>query len=459
MTIQNRLAVTLLSFLASTALVGSATADCTGSTCSLGGQNRFQIGSSLPIPVSLNFATTLTPGRLTTMGSHTTTTMGGVGNPVTSNALLKKFDYYATSMGGFGMPGINKATVSATIMQQSPAPAGTPSTAPRSLMMAPGQLHFNEDIFSIGLMAAQTTVLAVQTDFTFDWPHPNWGSVTYAAGGRTGPPTVTWCAGLPKPGSINPACATPSSFGFTTTTTGPSPTNMSVTKPRSNGIIRFTATKNQFGGPGGGRTLGTAMVFFNQGLPVGSLPCSYATGVAPNGAPGPNDNCVFAHSIVVPDTGGGSMAGEFGQIATNPAFTTPTGVFTGDLGVNGTILRFGSPELIGGNPQPFTGQANTSWDIPRTTGRLTVSVTKNAAALSKNKPEVFIREGTDMRTAGGQGIVVLVSGALSKRNISGPNGNRGWQTLNVPEPASIVAASAGLLALFGCHQLVRRRRR
>ena len=105
-------------------------------------------------------------------------------------------------------------------------------------------------------------------------------------------------------------------------------------------------------------------------------------------------------------------------------------------------------------PIPFTGQAARSWALPATTGMLTISVT---AALGG--AEIFVRTGGDNRTAGGEGVVSLVSGAVSARAISGPNGNRGWQTLQVPEPSAIFAASAALFALLSLHQLVRRRAR
>jgi hypothetical protein len=118
-----------------------------------------------------------------------------------------------------------------------------------------------------------------------------------------------------------------------------------------------------------------------------------------------------------------------------------------------TITTGGSAML----PVPFAGQATTSWVLPFTTGRVTVSVTQNAGAPTQQ--EIFTRTGDDMRTPGGQGIVVMVSGAVSARSISGPNGDRRWLTLNVPEPGALGAGAASLLALLGCHALARRRDR
>ena len=326
------------------------------------------------------------------------------------------------------------------------------------MVIKPGVFTYDQPLVSIGIVKANLKVFAVQTDINASNPHPGttalgatipsiypFASQTLAAGGRTGPSVVSWCAGLPAPtASFNPGCAAPNSFGFFTTTTNGAFTNQPVT----NGLVRYTATKNQFGSAGGSRFLGTAMVFFNAGgVAVGDLPCTTAT----------NPLCLMAISNVnvvsraVP-------GGVFGLKNTNPAFTTASGVFTGNIGGNGTINAVGAAVTDGmGNPVPFTGQAATSWGFPGTTGKLTISVTQNAGAPTQL--ETFTRTGGDNRTAGGEGIVVLVSGAVSARSISGPNGNRGWATYNVPEPSAIAAASAGFIALLGCQQLVRRRKR
>ena len=91
-----------------------------------------------------------------------------------------------------------------------------------------------------------------------------------------------------------------------------------------------------------------------------------------------------------------------------------------------------------------------------TTGRLLISVTELAPGAAS---EMFVRTGIDARDANGNGVVATVTGSMSKRNISKGNANRTWTTLEIPEPSAIFAASAGLFALFGCHQLVRRRNR
>ena len=65
----------------------------------------------------------------------------------------------------------------------------------------------------------------------------------------------------------------------------------------------------------------------------------------------------------------------------------------------------------------------------------------------------------DNRTLMGGGTLSLVSGALSNRAISGPNANRGWMRLVLPEPKAALGAGAALAALAVCHALARRRTR
>ncbi len=414
MPIRMKFMLGLVAFLSAMAFTVSASAQtCTGATCPLGGQLRGQIGNGLPLPISL------APG--------------------------------GTGLIRFTHPGQIKATPNATIMQQSPAPAGNPSTAPRSLMLAPGAFTYGvnvpEPTVSQPVVLANQAVFAVLTTLQYSQPHSQYGTRTLRAGGRTGPttttnpstqtmgPVVTWCPGITPPSSnFNPGCLSPSSG------------------PLTNGLMRFTATRNQFGGTAFSRIGGGAQVFFNiGGLVPASLPCNGGLG------------CQFGISNVVPNTRAVNGAPFPGISATpsgmdlntinNPSAMLTPGVFTGVVGANGTIVSIGNPVTSGGLPVAFTGQPAQSWGVPQTTGMLTISVT---AAL--NGPEVFVRTGADDRTSGGNGIVTLVTGAVSARPTSGPNGNRGWGVLKIPEPGAMAAASAALVGLFGMHQVVRRRR-
>jgi hypothetical protein len=254
------------------------------------------------------------------------------------------------------------------------------------------------------------------------------GSVRFSASGRPGGATVTFCAGSGGTGgsidnNFNGACQSPSD-------------GVDI-----NGLVRFTRTRNQFGGIGNMRRLGTAMVHFNKdGLALISLPCT---------------GCEMQISTVVPPLT--PVAGAtFGETVMIPAFQTPTGVYTGTVGFNGTIIGVGDPVTVAGVGINFTGQAATSVGFPWTTGRITISVTD---VLPGVPVEIFIRTGTDARDANGNGVVVLNTGSMSERSISKGNANRTWMTLEIPEPSAIYTASAGFLALFGCHQWVRRRSR
>lgn len=366
------------------AYAGSAAAQsCSGTTCSLGGQQRAQIGVGLPIPI-----TTL-PGQTGLITSHP--------GAITANSAV------------------------ATIMQ-------TTGPAPRKLTLAPAQFLYDEPAFQIGVFQANNAVFAVSTNLDISNPRPTNGSVAFSAGGRPGPAIVSWCAGSPAPtGTFNPGC-----FGPNTTALGG--------VPATNGFVRYEATRNQFGGIASGRTVGTAQVFFNAGnLTAAQLPC--------NGGPG----CLVAISQATPGTAA-VFGANFGATVMNPPDVNPTGVRTAVIQTNGSLVLGAAVTDGGGNNIPFTGQGASSWGFPLTTGQLLISVT---AALGDD--EIFLRTGADGRNANGSGIVTMVSGTVSARTLSGPNANRGWITMRIPEPGVLAAGSSALLMLAGCHFLARRR--
>jgi hypothetical protein len=392
MRIQSRFLIAIL-FLSipsvSTVIPVTALAACVGTVCPLGGQLRFQIGDGLPVPIS--------------------------NEPAQSGPVE------------WGHEGGVLATPVATIMQQSPV-LGTPATAPRSLMLAPGAFTHAGPQQSHPVYGANPVLFSVRTNLVISNPNPNFPTASFLAGGRSGPAIVSWCAGSPSPtAAANPGCLAPS------TTAGGLP-------PLTNGLVRYTATRNQFGGAAFSRVVGTAQVFFNVlGLAKASLPCA-----------GPG--CTVGVSIVNPGSTG-VVGAPFGASVANPLFVTPTGIYTASIGANGTVV-LGAPVTNGfGANIPFTGQPATSWGFPLTTGRLTISVTQNVGS----GPETFIRTGGDHRAVDGEGVVTMVAGSVSARSISGPNGNRGWATIYVPEPVRVECAAAAILTLFGLSQWSRRR--
>jgi hypothetical protein len=459
MTMRIKLAITLVTFLAALAFTTTASAQagvaCSGTVCGLGGQIRGQIGDGLPLPISIAPGYTGPFIQGTTAGGANNVVMGN--NPFPPSSVVP-----GLVVGqGLGQQGQIKPTASATMMQTT----AIPGSQGRAITQQPGQFGYGPaPQGSIGVVNFNNAVFAVQTSLIFDSPHPGTdgngnpvnvpggggsrmlskglkGGGTIAAG-RPGLATVSYYAGATGLGS--PA----NNYGNAKATPNQEPivlkTAMAGDAAGVNGVARFIATRNQFGGVSTGRTLGTAKVFFNGvngGInPAVDLPC---TGGA---------LCAFQLSTVIPGTTG-VAGGPFGGSVNNPKFTTASGVFTGTIGFNGTIVNINGAGL---GPLAFTGQNATSVGFPVTTGRMSITVT---SMLPADPSEMWRRTGTDARTAGGNGVIALVTGSMSARNISLGNANRTWTTLEIPEPSAIFAASAGLFALFGCHQLVRRRNR
>lgn len=208
-------------------------------------------------------------------------------------------------------------------------------------------------------------------------------------------------------------------------------------------------------GPNPTGTLPNASVWINF---QGKAPAS-VTQVAPVGA-------AFAG-------GGSSGLAQVGAPVAAPAVTTMFGPVTKNRGgvrqVNLTSMSamaatFGSINCcaVGTN-----GTINSSIALPATFFSNMVTATKGfpwttgfitVRQPGANPPEVFFASGRDTRV-NGVGNIQLVSGALSLRRLSGPNANRGWVSMTLPEPGAALGA-AGALGLLGvCHTLVRRRRR
>jgi hypothetical protein len=115
-----------------------------------------------------------------------------------------------------------------------------------------------------------------------------------------------------------------------------------------------------------------------------------------------------------------------------------------------TMTAFTAPA-----PTAMTGLTNmaASTGYPWTTGMLTLS-----APLAPGGGEIFMISGMDSRV-GGVGAIQLVSGSLSRRGITGPNANRAWLRLVLPEPSATFGTLGALGMLALCHGLARRRSR
>jgi hypothetical protein len=466
MSIRNKLAIALVAFLAPFVFASTATAQaglaCSGTTCGLGGQIRGQIGDGLPLPISIapaqggsGPAATAGPFTAITIQTAPATPMG---LPLVGN--------------GLGQPGQIKPTTMATI-QQGAGPG------PRNLTLAAGVFRYGgQPQGSIGVVNFNAAVFAVQTNLSYDSPHPGTtpmglaavtqesggaipipGQGMFSAGGRTGAAIVSYYADATTQGPGSPT----NNYGNPVSPITPMAGD--TASPPINGLARFTATGNQFGGVSIGRANGTAKVYFN-GVPLIpnlDLPCKVTAtplqGTTAQGTFVPyqtGTDCQFSLSIVdleLSDATVGVAGGPFDGLGIGTAYTTPSGVHFATIGFNGTIIGSGAVVTLVGAGIPFTGQGNQGVGVPFTTGMLSVTVTEVVGATS----EMFIRTGIDARDAGGNGVVSLVTGSLTARDISSGNANRTWVTLEIPEPSAIFAASAGLFALFGMHRLARRR--
>ena len=446
--------------------------------CGLGGQIRGQIGDGLPLPISIARpygASGSLPGLrgpFTAITIQTAIPESHGGRPVGRLPFVGQ---------GLGQTGQIKPTPSATVMQ-------TTGPAPRALTLAPGAFRYgNQPQGSIAVVNFNISVIAVQTNLEYDTPHPGTtksgaAALTFSGGaiptpsanvlsmgGRKGNATVTYYANATTLGPGSP------SNNFGSPSPAPTPAAGEAGADNINGVARFTATGNQFGGQVIGRAMGTARVYFNSSplVPASDLPCKVtATPLEGTTAQGPlvpfntGADCQFGLSIVdltLSTATVGVAGGAFGGFTSRAAFTTTKGVFTGTIGFNGTLIGQNNPVTASGVNVPFTGhghllnvpfkgEGSRAVGFPLTTGRLSITVTDVVGTTS----ERFVRTGIDARDANGNGVVALVTGSMTARDISGGNANRTYFTLEIPEPSAIFSASAGLLALFGCHRIVRR---
>jgi hypothetical protein len=332
----------------------------------------------------------------------------------------------------------------------------TASPPPRRLTLAPGRFRFGPAAGSVGIFPFNGAIFSVQTTQSFVYPHPGTNGIGGPVAVPGGGGSRMLSKGLAGGGTVNqgrPGLTTVSFYkgasGFGTPGNnfggGPATPGSGI---GINGVARFVATSNQFGGVVVGRTLGTRRVFYNvAGLTPAELPC-YATAM-----------CQIGLSSVMASTGmaptGDVTGGPFGSTVMSGSGMTATGVFTATLGFNATIIGIGSPVTVAGVNVPFTGPPVTRVGFPLTTGRLSLTVTSVGPGAAT---EMFKRTGGDNRTPSGSGVVSLVTGSLSSRSFGGPStSRRGYLTILLPEPTGLLAAGGVLLALAIGHRLARRR--
>jgi hypothetical protein len=289
------------------------------------------------------------------------------------------------------------------------------TAAPQSIMMKQHQLSWpGTQPFNAPLHFTSPSLFSVQTRLPLKFPRT---TVTFAAGGRTGPPTIVAC---PPPAPHPSATFDPGCLGPNTTASG-GPTIYS-------GLLKYTATANQFGGPAlaDGETTGTAQIAANF-AGILTLPCTA---------------CVFGRQIVnVSDQFVPGAPWSFTDLRV--AIPNTPGIFLGSISALGLVTN-----TIGPTPSgfPFPGQTSTSFGGPWTTGMITVS------APTANPPDLFTFTGSDQRTPLGEGSISLVSAGLAIRTITDGGATMGWLTINVPEPTVMAGLFAGIGMLAALHR-------
>ena len=290
-----------------------------------------------------------------------------------------------------------------TVMQTGAKPG------PKKLTLPPGVLSAPLDPLTLPAFQANSRIFQIRTALRVVFPETTTigggaaGSAVFSAGGRTGAVTTTFCTrGVPTPPFTCPS--------------------------GSRGRLRYTATRNQFGGPARAQLQGSANLAVRAGA---GAPCMY------NGGEDPSCRVSMAPRTGVRRLGQGAA---FGGTLTDPGTPIASGRLYVTATSNGRILAATPTGEMG------AGLANpvTSYGGPWTTGMLTVSRTDNVGGYT-----VFIVSGSDNRAVNGRGSLSLVSGSVTRNSLVGPRGNVAWLELRIGPPAGAHVPAlplAGLLA-------------
>lgn len=274
---------------------------------------------------------------------------------------------------------------------------------PKQLTIPAGQLTAPGNPITVPVFLGNDQIFQVQTAVAVSFPRQQ---ATFKANGRTGAPTVTFCAGQSVTPTGNPGCL---GAGL--------PGNV------INGRIRYTKTANQFGGPAQAALSGSATVAIRV-TGTRTPPCT---------------NCVvaFARETMPPTAAWGAPFGFANQLP-NPA--PSPGRFFASVTAGGLILSVNPPSGIGsGIADPVT-----SYGGPWTTGRVTVSATDVLGGT-----EIFTLTGSDNRV-NGVGSISLVSGTIVARALlGGPRTGRGWLNLTLGAPLPDPQVQVPALADWG----------
>lgn len=271
---------------------------------------------------------------------------------------------------------------------------------------------------TVGVFQSNPTLYAVGTSLGFQWPAQ---AAVFNTTARTGASTVIFPAPWGQVRYSVPVLA--AKFG------GPAQFAINATP-----------------GSAGGLNAAAPVTIWAVAVPgAGNPPCTH-TALTPVPFPGTfaSPACVGAILHAVPTGGVGAGLGAGGASVGAPLITTAGGV--GGLPpmspgvVIGKFGPIGTKFLTASTGGMMSGGKNnaTSKGFPFTAGRITISATMTAALGT----EKFVLEGKDARTAGGEGTIQMVAGAVSTRVLSGTNANRQWVRLVLGKTLAEVPALA-----------------
>jgi len=335
-------------------------------------------------------------------------------------------------LGGNGRYQIGKGLPIPATFQPAPNGALLPVTGavvtqtgsdPMALRVPNGAMKAAQVPFVVGVAVNNPAVYQVQTNIGITFPSTPSNMNTWSAGGRTGGATVSYCPGQTAPPGGNPGCAS----------------GLAGPHPSVKGIMIYTATSNQFGGPMSGRVYGNANVAFLGTQPA---PCT---------------GCLALFGGNTPDsTGIGAAGNAFGPGSTGGAVTLSPGRISGTISAGGLI----SNAMVTASSLPGVPNPGTNFAGPFTTGMLTI-----IQPLALGGIQAFTLTGSDNRVSG-VGSISLVAGGLSNRFISGPGTARSWSNLTIGAPLGALpsmngvgaAALIGLMSVAGGYAMHRRRK-
>jgi hypothetical protein len=280
--------------------------------------------------------------------------------------------------------------------------APAPGTG-RSLMVPAGALKKEAGQLTKGVFGQNAALYAVGTNIAYTWPTAN---VTFNTTKRTG--------------TLNQMYSAPGQPGNT---------------------IQYSNVKGRkFGGP--------AVFSLQPGPAAGHLPGP----VTIYFKVGPDPACGGCGAILLPAYPGTKAA--IGGVAQNNVNTA--GLPLVNLSWVGSFLANGTPGVGATQAGAPANNPAVSYGYPWTTGKITVIATGGG--------EAFVLSGTDQRTPSGQGVVQMVSGALSNRTLSNENANRGWVRIEVgkipsdtPALSPVAQLGAAGLLILAAGYVVRRR--